>query len=45
MGDGVTIGEGAILAGPAADPLDLPDGLSAPANAVITTQSQVDALR
>jgi hypothetical protein len=45
VGDGVTVGEGAVVAGPADDPLDLPDGLSVPANAVITTQSQVDALR
>jgi carbonic anhydrase/acetyltransferase-like protein (isoleucine patch superfamily) len=45
VGDGVTIGEGALVVGPADDPLDLPDGLNVPADAVITSQDQVDALR
>ena len=44
VGDGVTIGERAIVAGPADDPIDLPDGTTVPAGAVITTQAQADAL-
>ena len=44
VGNGVTIGDSAIVAGPADDPIDLPDGTTVPAGAVITTQAQADAL-
>ena len=45
VGDGVTVGERAIVAGPADDPIELPDGTTVPAGTVITTQAQADALR
>jgi carbonic anhydrase/acetyltransferase-like protein (isoleucine patch superfamily) len=45
VGDDVRIGSGALVVGPADDPLELPDRLAVPAGAVVTTQAQVDALR
>jgi len=45
VGDDVTIGDRAVVVGPADDPIDLPDGAQVPAGAVITTQAQADALR
>lgn len=45
VGDGVTIGEGALVIGPGDKPLRIPSGTTVPANAKITTQAQVDALR
>ena len=44
VGNNVTIGEGALIIGPAEAPLNLRDGLTVPANAILTTQAQVDAL-
>jgi carbonic anhydrase/acetyltransferase-like protein (isoleucine patch superfamily) len=44
VGDGVTIGERAVIAGPADDPLEIPDGTTIPPGAVITAQADVDAL-
>lgn len=44
VGNGVTIGENALIVGPADAPLQLRDGLTVPANAILTTQAQVDAL-
>jgi len=44
VGNGVTIGDSAIVAGPADDPIELADGARVPPNAVITTQAQADAL-
>ena len=44
VGNNVTIGEGALIIGPADAPLNLRDGLTVPANAILTTQAQVDAL-
>ena len=45
VGNGVTIGDSAIIAGPADAPIQLPDGTVVPPNAVITSQAQADALR
>jgi serine acetyltransferase len=45
VGDGVTIGENALVVGPADAPLRIPSNTSIPANAIITTQADVDALR
>ena len=45
VGDDVTIGENALVVGPADEPLNIPSGTRIPANAKITTQAQVDALR
>ena len=45
VGDDVTIGENALVIGPADEPLNIPSGTRIPANAKITTQAQVDALR
>jgi carbonic anhydrase/acetyltransferase-like protein (isoleucine patch superfamily) len=44
VGNGVTIGDSALVVGPADDPLELRDGLVVPPGAVITSQAQVDAL-
>lgn len=44
VGNDVTIGEGAIVVGPASAPLVLHDGLKVPAGALLTSQAQVDAL-
>ena len=44
VGNNVTIGESALIVGPAEAPLRLRDGLTVPANAILTTQAQVDAL-
>jgi carbonic anhydrase/acetyltransferase-like protein (isoleucine patch superfamily) len=44
VGDGVTVGDSAIVAGPADDPLEIRAGATVPPNAVITTQAQADAL-
>jgi hypothetical protein len=35
----------AIVAGPADDPIEIPDGTQISPNAVITTQAQADALK
>jgi carbonic anhydrase/acetyltransferase-like protein (isoleucine patch superfamily) len=43
VGNNVTIGENAVIVGPA-EGLKLRDGLTVPANAILTTQAQVDAL-
>jgi carbonic anhydrase/acetyltransferase-like protein (isoleucine patch superfamily) len=43
VGNDVTIGENAVIVGPA-EGLKLRDGLTVPANAILTTQAQVDAL-
>ena len=43
VGNRVTIGDSAIVAGPADDPLELRDGVTVPPGAVITTQAQADA--
>ena len=45
VGNGVTIGDSAIVAGPAEAPIRLADGTRVPPNAVITSQAQADALR
>lgn len=45
VGDDVTIGDSALIVGPADAPLNIPAGTSVPADAVITTQAQVDALQ
>ncbi len=45
VGDDVTIGDSALIVGPADEPLNIPSGTQIPANAKITTQAQVDALR
>lgn len=44
VGNDVSIGEGAIIVGPASAPLRLHDGLKVPRGAVLTSQAQVDAL-
>ena len=44
VGDGVTIGDSAMVVGPSGDPIELRDGLAVPPRAVITTQEQADAL-
>ena len=44
VGNRVTIGDSAIVAGPADDPIELRDGVTVPPKAVITTQAQADAL-
>ncbi len=44
IGNRVTIGEGALVAGPADDPLEVPDGTVIPPRARVTTQAEVDAL-
>jgi carbon dioxide concentrating mechanism protein CcmM len=44
VGNNVTVGENALIVGPADAPLVLKDGLTVPANAILTTQAQVDAL-
>jgi carbon dioxide concentrating mechanism protein CcmM len=43
VGNGVTIGDSAIIAGPA-DGLQIRDGATVPPGAVVTTQAQADAL-
>jgi carbonic anhydrase/acetyltransferase-like protein (isoleucine patch superfamily) len=43
VGDGVTIRDSALVVGPADDPIELRDGVTVPASAVVTTQA--DALR
>ncbi len=45
VGDGVTIGEGALVIGPADAPLTIPSNTRIPADAIITSQADVDALR
>ena len=45
IGDGVTVGEDALVVGAAGDPIEVRDGVTVPAGAVITTQAQADALR
>ena len=44
VGNNVTIGENAVIVGPAETRLKLRDGLTVPANAILTPQAQVDAL-
>jgi UDP-3-O-[3-hydroxymyristoyl] glucosamine N-acyltransferase len=46
VGDDVTVGEGAIVAGPAGEELELeiPDGTNIPDGAVITNQEELDAI-
>jgi carbon dioxide concentrating mechanism protein CcmM len=44
VGDGVTIGDGALVIGPADAPLRLRSGATVPAGAIITSQAQADAL-
>ena len=41
----MTIGDGALVIGPASAPLNIRDGVTVPAGAIITTQAQADALR
>ena len=45
VGDGVTIGDSALVIGPADAPLTIPSGTTIPADAIITSQQDVDALR
>lgn len=45
VGNDVTIGDSALVIGPADEPLNIPSGTQIPANAKITTQAQVDVLR
>ena len=45
IGNGVTVGEDALVVGPADDPLEIPDGTVVPAGARVTSQADVDALR
>lgn len=45
IGDDVSIGEGALVVGPADEPLVVPSGTRIPARSVITSQAQVDALQ
>ena len=45
IGDRVTIGEDALVVGPADDPLEIPDGTVVPEDARVTSQADVDALR
>jgi serine acetyltransferase len=45
VGNDVTIGEDALVVGPADDPIELGDGTTVPAGAIITTQAAADALR
>ena len=44
VGNQVTIGDSAVIAGPADDPIEIRDGAAIPDGAIITTQAQVDAL-
>ncbi len=44
VGNDVTIGDSALIVGPADDPIDIPNGKTVPAGSVITTQAQLDAL-
>ena len=44
VGNRVTIGDSAVIAGPADDPIEIRDGATVPPNAIITTQAQTDAL-
>jgi carbon dioxide concentrating mechanism protein CcmM len=44
VGDRVTIGEGAIVAGPADDPIEIAGGTTVPPGAVVTTQADADRL-
>jgi carbon dioxide concentrating mechanism protein CcmM len=45
VGDDVTVGDNALVIGPAGDPIEIPDGTHVPADAVITSQQHADALR
>ena len=45
VGDNVTIGDSALVVGPADAPLQIPSGTIIPAGAKITSQADVDALR
>ena len=44
VGNRVTIGDSAVIAGPADDPIEIRDVATVPPNAIITTQAQTDAL-
>lgn len=44
VGNGVTVGDSAVIVGPADDPIELRDGLTVPPGTVITTQAEADAL-
>ena len=45
VGDDVTIGDSALVIGPADAPLTIPSATNIPANAIITSQEDIDALR
>lgn len=45
VGNGVTVGESAVVVGPADDPIEIRDGVRVPPGSLITTQAQADALR
>ena len=44
IGNDVTVGDSAVIAGPADDPIEVPDGPRIPPGTVITTQAQLDAV-
>jgi len=44
VGNDVTIGDSALIVGPADDPIEIRSGAVVPPNAIITTQAQADAL-
>ena len=45
VGDRVTVGEGAVVAGPADDPIEIPDGTTVPPGTIVTSQAAADRLR
>ena len=45
VGDNVTIGDSALVIGPADAPLQIPSGTTIPADAIVTSQADIDALR
>ena len=45
VGNGVTVGDDALVIGPADAPLTIGNGMTIPPGAIITTQAQADALR
>jgi carbonic anhydrase/acetyltransferase-like protein (isoleucine patch superfamily) len=47
VGDGVQIGEGAVVAGPAGEgpTLEIPDGILIPSDAVVTSEEDLEALK
>ena len=44
VGNDVTIGDSALVVGPADAPLTIPSGTTIPANAIITSHEDVDKL-